>query len=94
MPMNVSLTKELEKFVTRKVESGRYGSASEVVRESLRLLEQEDQRKRFSFSTREELETKLVEGVDALDRGERMSARTVETELRQRSSARRKKQHA
>ena len=94
MPMNVSLTKELERFVTRKVESGRYGSASEVVRESLRLLEQEDQRKRFSFSTREELESKLLEGVESLDRGERMSARAVETELRHRSAARRKKEHA
>ena len=92
--MNVSLTKELERFVTRKVESGRYGSASEVVRESLRLLEQEDQRKRFSFSTREELESKLLEGVAALDRGERRSARAVKTELRHRSAARRKKEHA
>lgn len=55
MPMNVSLTKELESFVSQKVKSGRYSSASEVIRESLRLLEQEDQRKRFSFSTREEL---------------------------------------
>ena len=37
--MNVSLTPELEKFVAAKVESGRYTSASEVVREALRLLE-------------------------------------------------------
>ncbi len=40
--MNVSLTPELEAFVYRKVESGRYNSASEVIRESLRLLEEED----------------------------------------------------
>src|SRR5260370_7848981 len=38
--MNVSLTPELEKFVSTKVESGRYNSASEVVREALRLLEE------------------------------------------------------
>jgi antitoxin ParD1/3/4 len=38
--MNVSLTPELEKFVGTKVESGRYNSASEVVREALRLLEE------------------------------------------------------
>jgi hypothetical protein len=37
--MNVSLTPELEKLVTRKVQSGLYQSASEVVREGLRLLE-------------------------------------------------------
>ncbi len=41
--MNVSLTTELEDFVTAKVESGRYTSASEVVREALRLMEERDQ---------------------------------------------------
>ena len=40
--MNVSLTKELEEFVRRKVESGRYRSATEVIRAGFRLLEQED----------------------------------------------------
>jgi antitoxin ParD1/3/4 len=37
--MNVSLTPELEEFVSAKVQSGRYNSASEAVREALRLLE-------------------------------------------------------
>jgi antitoxin ParD1/3/4 len=36
--MNVSLTPELEKFVHDKIEGGLYTSASEVVRESLRLM--------------------------------------------------------
>ena len=40
--MNVSLTAELDRFVAAKVESGRYASASEVVREALRLLEKHD----------------------------------------------------
>jgi antitoxin ParD1/3/4 len=40
--MNVSLTPELEQLVTEKVESGRYTSASEVIREALRLLEEHD----------------------------------------------------
>jgi antitoxin ParD1/3/4 len=40
--VNVSLTPELEKLVSAKVESGRYNSASEVVREALRLLEEHD----------------------------------------------------
>lgn len=39
--MNVSLTPQLEKLVARKVKSGMYSSASEVVRASLRLLEQQ-----------------------------------------------------
>jgi putative addiction module CopG family antidote len=41
--MNVSLTPERERFVSTKVDSGRYNSASEVVREALRLLEEHDQ---------------------------------------------------
>ena len=40
--MNVSLTPELERFVQSKVENGRYNSASEVVREALRLLEEHE----------------------------------------------------
>jgi hypothetical protein len=40
--MNVSLTAELEKYIRRKVASGLYNNASEVIREALRaLLERE-----------------------------------------------------
>lgn len=39
---NVSLTEELDRFVTSKVASGRYENASEVVRASLRALEREE----------------------------------------------------
>ena len=41
--MNVSLTAELEQFVDAKVESGLYNNASEVVREGLRLLKEQDE---------------------------------------------------
>jgi antitoxin ParD1/3/4 len=41
--MNVSLTKELESLVNEKVKSGMYQTASEVVREGLRLLKERDQ---------------------------------------------------
>lgn len=43
--MNVSLTPDLEKFIHDKVGSGLYQSASEVVREALRLLEEKDKEK-------------------------------------------------
>ncbi|MGA8065735.1 MAG: type II toxin-antitoxin system ParD family antitoxin, partial [Terriglobales bacterium] len=36
MPLNINLTPQLEKLVRQKVSSGRYNSASEVVREALR----------------------------------------------------------
>jgi len=41
--MNVSLTEELRDFVNAKVSSGRYTSASEVVREALRIMEQTEE---------------------------------------------------
>ena len=43
MGMNVNLTPQLEELVRNKVSSGLYASASEVVREALRLLQEQDQ---------------------------------------------------
>ena len=40
--MNVSLGQRWEDFVARAVEDGRYGSASEIVREGLRLVEERE----------------------------------------------------
>ena len=41
--MHVSLTPKLEELVRRKVDSGLYNNASEVVREALRLMAEQDQ---------------------------------------------------
>lgn len=60
--MNVSLTKELEALVNTKVKSGMYQTASEVVREGLRLLKDRDQ----SQDLRREVRT----GFEAIARGE------------------------
>lgn len=40
--MNVSLTPEMEAFVTDRVSSGRYRTLSEVVRAALRLLQEQE----------------------------------------------------
>ena len=40
--MNVSITDELATYVRKKVKSGRYNNASEVVRDALRRMEEED----------------------------------------------------
>lgn len=43
MTLNINLTPQLEKLVRQKVDSGRYNSASEVVREALRLMERQNE---------------------------------------------------
>lgn len=43
MGMNINLTPQLEEMVRQKVDSGLYTSASEVVREALRLMDEKDQ---------------------------------------------------
>ena len=60
--MNVNLTPQLEAMVRRKVESGLYNNASEVVREALRLMEERDSLQR--------LRAALAIGQEQLDRGQ------------------------
>ena len=57
--MQVSLAPELEGLVRRKLESGRYGDASEVVREALQLLAARDELDRLEL---ERLRAALVAG--------------------------------
>lgn len=65
--MNVSLTPELETLVLEKVKSGNYNSASEVVREALRLLKEQDELIRIR---REEVRREVMTGVEEIRRGE------------------------
>ncbi|WGV28266.1 type II toxin-antitoxin system ParD family antitoxin [Halotia branconii] len=60
--MNVSLTPELEKWVQSKVESGMYTSASEVIREGLRLLKEQDAFKAIRLA---ELRREIQQGIDS-----------------------------
>lgn len=60
--MNVSLTPQLEELVRNKVETGLYNSASEVVREALRLLEERDRLKEIRI---DELRKEIQKGLDS-----------------------------
>jgi antitoxin ParD1/3/4 len=42
--MNISITDQLAEYVREKVRSGRYNNASEVIRDALRRMEEEDAR--------------------------------------------------
>lgn len=64
--MNVSLTPELDKFVLLKVKSGRYNSASEVVREALRIMQDHEHLKALHV---EEIRRKIQDGLNDLDNG-------------------------
>ncbi len=81
--MNVSLTPELESLVHEKVESGLYTSASEVVREALRLLNDKDtiQQQRLA-----ELKREIAVGLEDLKQGKTVSGEQVFAELGERSS--------
>jgi antitoxin ParD1/3/4 len=46
MPSSYTLGNHFESFVREQVEGGRYASASEVIRDGLRLLEEEQQKRR------------------------------------------------
>ena len=72
-PMNVHLTPELEELVQNKVKTGRYHSASEVVREALLLLEEHDQVT--------QLRRRIDEGLASLDRGEGIEGEPFMSEL-------------
>ncbi len=87
--MNVSLTPELERLVNDKVESGLYQTASEVVREALRLLKERDH-------AREHLRADVQAGFDQLARGEgraydKTSSRQLAERIKSRGRAARAK---
>lgn len=65
MPRTTSITlgENLDRFINRMIESGRYGSTSEVVRSALRLLEEQELR---TGKLREALEEGLCSGESSL----------------------------
>ena len=81
--MNVSVTDHLAGYVRKKVKSGRYNNASEVVREALRRMEEEDARQvRIAKPSAEDILSDLTErqlegirqrvlaGIESIERGE------------------------
>ena len=78
--MNVSIGQRWEGFVESVVRSGRYGSASEVVREGLRLVEEREARLR---ALRETIDASIAEGGGVTDEEMQESLRAQAEALRQ-----------
>ena len=84
--MNVSLTPELEQFVQSRLASGRYQTASEVVREGLRLLEEREEARATALN---EIRAKIRRGIEQADQGKLLDGDTVFEEIGQMSARRR-----
>lgn len=83
--VNVSLTRELDAFLQSRVKSGRYQTTSEVVREALRLLQNQEKERELGLK---QLKAKLRRGAAEADRGELLDGDAVFEELRQITSER------
>lgn len=63
---NINLTDHFDHYVQRQVSSGRYSNASEMVRDALRLLEQEEQERQVKLKV---LRQAAKQGFDEIDQG-------------------------
>ena len=86
--LNVSLTAQLEKFVQDRVASGRYQTASEVVREALRMMENLERQRAEAYSS---LKKRVQADAAASERDKWFDGEEVFEELRRRSVQRRRR---
>jgi antitoxin ParD1/3/4 len=76
---NIALTPHFDRFVQKKIDSGRYQSASEVVRDSLRLMEEHEQDRQKALS---DVREKIRIGYAQLQAGRTHDADDVLEEIR------------
>ncbi|MCC6589960.1 MAG: type II toxin-antitoxin system ParD family antitoxin [Bryobacterales bacterium] len=89
--VNVSITPELDAFLQSRVQSGRYQTTSEVVREALRLLERQERERDEALAN---VKRKLERGAGQADRGELLDGDEVFDELRAMIEERRRQKAA
>lgn len=77
--MNVSLTPELEQWVDERVRSGRYASASEVIREALRLLEVQEAAKQQRLKS---IRDKIDRALGQLEEGNAITPEDARSRIR------------
>lgn len=76
--VDVSLIPALERFIQSLVESGRYSSASEVVREALRLLQEKEKVREWRLA---ELREAIGKGVADIEAGRAVDGEQAFEEL-------------
>ena len=91
---NINLTDHFDRFVERQVSSGRYSNASEIVRDALRLLEEQEQERDAKLKA---LRHAAKQGFDEIDQGKgivvkgkaaiRRLIAEIETEVRTKAAA-------
>lgn len=69
--VNVSLTPELEQYISKLVEAGQYRSASEVVRAAVRTLQDQEEERRAKLKA---LRQSIDQGLKELNSGDKISA--------------------
>lgn len=85
--VNISITPELDAFLQARVQSGRYQTTSEVVREALRLLERQEAERDQAV---QQLRARLEQGAAEASRGELLDGDAVFEELREMIEERRR----
>ncbi|NET56622.1 MAG: type II toxin-antitoxin system ParD family antitoxin [Symploca sp. SIO2E6] len=85
--MNISLTPQLEQFVDEQVASGTYFSASEVIRDGLRLLIEQQKLKELKIT---ELRKEIAIGIEQADSGQFVDGEEVFENIKAKSSDRRR----
>ncbi len=81
--LNVSITPHFSRLIRRKIQSGRYANASEVVRDALRKLEQEDLLAEQSvISDPDDVVVQVRKGIESVAKGRHIELRG-ERELRE-----------
>ncbi|MEZ5353763.1 MAG: type II toxin-antitoxin system ParD family antitoxin [Bryobacteraceae bacterium] len=76
--MNIELSREIEQLVESKIRSGRFQSASDVVAEAVRLM---DETERADAEHLADLQRRLDEDLAALDRGEGLDGEAFMAEM-------------
>lgn len=85
--VNISITPEIDAFLQSRVQSGRYQTTSEVVREALRLLERHEQEHDDALL---QLKSKLDRGANEAESGNLLDGDDVFEELREMIAERRR----